>query len=61
VNAANYANGLAQASALLTNPQFQSQYSQLPPELQERLQKNREQLVALLEKQQQNNNNNQQS
>lgn len=57
MNAANYANGLAQASALLTNPQFQSQYNQLPPEIQERLQKNREQLVALLGKQQQNNNN----
>ncbi|KAG2233356.1 hypothetical protein INT48_009104 [Thamnidium elegans] len=56
--AANYANGLAQASALLTNPQFQNQYSQLSPELQQRLQRNREQLVALINKQQQSNNNN---
>lgn len=58
--AANYANGLAQASALLSNPQFQNQYSQLPAELQERLNRNREQLVALIEKQQQNNTNNDQ-
>lgn len=55
---ANYANGLAQATALLTNPQFQNQYSQLSPELQRRLQINREQLISLINKQQQNNNNN---
>ncbi|CAO3621969.1 unnamed protein product [Mucor hiemalis] len=58
--AANYANGLAQASALLSNPQFQSQYSQLPVELQERLNRNREHLVALIEKQQNSTNNSQQ-
>lgn len=51
----NYANGLAQASALLQNPQFINQYSQLSPELQQRLLQNREQLMALIEKQQFNN------
>ncbi|KAL0139472.1 hypothetical protein V8B55DRAFT_1524418 [Mucor lusitanicus] len=59
--AANYANGLAQATALLQNPQFVNQYSQLSPDLQAKLLRNREQLVALIEKQQNpssaNNNN----
>ncbi|CEP19311.1 hypothetical protein [Parasitella parasitica] len=62
-SAANYANGVAQASALLQNPQFVNQYSQLSPDLQAKLLRNREQLVALLEKQQNsstNNNNSQQ-
>ncbi|KAI8053671.1 uncharacterized protein B0P05DRAFT_641392 [Gilbertella persicaria] len=54
--AVNYANGLAQASALLQNPQFLNHYNQLSPELQQRLLRNREQLVALIEKQQYNNN-----
>lgn len=56
--ATNYANGLAQAQALLSNPQFANQYSQLSPELQQRLSANREQLVALIEKQRQQNSNN---
>jgi hypothetical protein len=47
--AANYANGLAQASALLQSPQFANQYSQLSPDLQQQLLRNREQLVALIE------------
>jgi hypothetical protein len=47
---------LAQASALLQNPQFVNHYSQLSPELQQRLLRNREQLMALIEKQQINNN-----
>jgi len=54
--AASYANGLAQASALLQNPQFVNQYSQLSPDLQAKLLRNREQLVALIEKQQTTSN-----
>ncbi|KAI8334136.1 hypothetical protein BD560DRAFT_378519 [Blakeslea trispora] len=56
--ATSYADGLAQANALLQNPQFLNHYNQLSPELQQRLLRNREQLVALLEKQQFNVNNN---
>ncbi|OAD76942.1 hypothetical protein PHYBLDRAFT_158024 [Phycomyces blakesleeanus NRRL 1555(-)] len=48
-SASSYANGLAQASALLQNPQFANQYSQLSPELQQQLLRNREQLAALIE------------
>ena len=44
----NVANGLAQATALLQNPQFQNQYNQLPPEMQQIL-GNKEQLAALIE------------
>ncbi|KAG0190771.1 hypothetical protein DFQ28_001618 [Apophysomyces sp. BC1034] len=47
--ATSYANGLAQANAILQNPQFASQYSQLSPELQQQLLRNREQLKALIE------------
>ncbi|KAI9487232.1 MAG: hypothetical protein EXX96DRAFT_552314 [Benjaminiella poitrasii] len=56
-NPANYMNGLVQASAILQNPQLMSHYSQLSPELQQRLLRNREQLVALIERQQAINNN----
>jgi hypothetical protein len=48
----NYSNRLAQANALLQNPEFINYYSQLSPESQQDLLRNREQLVALLEKQQ---------
>ncbi|KAI9262360.1 hypothetical protein BDA99DRAFT_511004 [Phascolomyces articulosus] len=48
VSPGNRTNGLAQATALLQNPQFQNQYNQLPPEMQQIL-GNKEQLAALIE------------
>lgn len=51
---ASFSNRLAQANALLQNPEFINYYSQLSPESQQNLLRNREQLVALLEKQQLN-------
>lgn len=52
-SSSNYAAGLAQATALLQNPNFASQLS---PELQQQLLRNREQLAALLEQHSKENN-----
>ncbi|KAF7729773.1 hypothetical protein EC973_003851 [Apophysomyces ossiformis] len=56
MQATSYANGLAQANAILQNPQFASQYSQLSPDLQQQLLRNREQLKALIEQHSKDNN-----
>ncbi|KAL1929284.1 hypothetical protein VTP01DRAFT_2343 [Rhizomucor pusillus] len=46
-SAQNIAATLAQATALLQNPQLASQYNQLSPELQQQLIRNKDQLAAL--------------